>query len=214
MSDETEQEPVEQDTEEAGEPSRIGGAIVALVLVGVAVLVMKAVITAVPYVAYFVAGLLVCHGWHRLGAWRARRRDGQTEDEADEEETPDVVDALQHLGRGGNSVLLTQLRKRLRVADTKAVKALLKDEGIRVRAGVRTSAGNGPGVHHEDIPAPPPEVESGHGEGCCCTSEPTTPTPTTGAEEGPGEGVAVEAIGQAGTLIRDRSAAQRRHTVK
>lgn len=193
------------ESEEESSRSRV------VVLFVVGAVIAWRVVAAFPEVAYVVVGSLGTVGAQKVRAWRAKREEG---DEADEEETPDVVDALQHLGRGGNSVLLTQLRKRLRVADTKAVKALLKDEGIRIRAGVRTSAGNGPGVHHEDIPAPPPEVESGHGEGCCCTSEPTTPTPTTGAEEGPGEGVAVEAIGQAGTLIRDRSAAQRRHTVK
>lgn len=213
MSDEVVQEPVEQDAEEAGESSRIGGAIVTLVLAAVAVLAMKAVVTAAPYVAYFVAGVLVCHAWHRVGTWRASRRDGQTQDEADEEEPPDVVEALQHLGRGGNSVLLTQLRKRLRVADTKAVKALLKDEGIRVRAGVRTSSGNGPGVHHEDIPTPPPPEDAPSVKRCSCSSEPTTPTPTTAPEGGPGEGLRVVPLGTEAKIVYDPNDTVRHHRI-
>jgi len=123
-----------------------------------------------------------------------------------------VVEALQHLGRRGDSVLLTQLRKRLGAADTKAVKALLKAEGIRVRAGVRTPAGNGPGVHQTDIPAPPPREETPSGSGCCCRSEPTTPTPTTDAAPG-GEGRRVEPLGDGGYIIRDPADAARHHRV-
>lgn len=62
----------------------------------------------------------------------------------------------------GTSVLLTRLAADLAAQhpdwdpSTKAVRALLAEAGIRVREGVRTPGGNGPGVHHEDAPAPLP----------------------------------------------------------
>lgn len=212
MSDETtDQTPKDEAGEEEDKPSRVAGALALLLLAGVACLILKAVVTVAPYTAYFVAGILFCLGWQRARSWVAGRRESAGEED-EEAEFPDVAEALMDLGRRGDSVLLTQLRKRLRVADTKAVKALLKDEGIRVRAGVRTPVGNGPGVHHEDIPAPSPVV-AGHGEGCCCTSGPTTPTPTTGPE-GAGEGLRVVPIGTDGKIVYDLKDTIRHHHVK
>lgn len=211
MSDETTgSEPEGTVGEETEQPSRVAGVFVLLVLVGVAVLALKVIVTVAPYTAYFVAGILACLGWQRVRGWVAKRRGPEAEDE----EEPDVVEALQHLGRNGDSVLLTQLRKRLRVADTKAVKKLLKADGIRWRDGVRTSAGNGPGVHHEDIPAPPPQEVAPSESGCSCSSGPTTPTPTTAPEEEQGEGLRVEPIGQAGAIIRDPADTVRHYRVK
>ena len=173
-------------------------------------------VAAFPWLAYVIVGVLLTLGCQRISKWSGRwRGSGEPDEEPEEEdEDRDVAEALRYLGRGGSNVLLTQLQKEIGAPDTKAVRKLLKAAGIRVRSGVRTPAGNGPGVHHDDIPAPPPEAESGHGEGCCCRSGPTTPTPTTGLEEGPGEGLSVEAIGQAGTLVRDPADAVRRHRVQ
>ncbi|MFE0132408.1 hypothetical protein ACFWY6_12675 [Streptomyces sp. NPDC059037] len=191
-------------------PSRIAGALVTLVLAGVAVLVLRLIVTAFPYAAYFVAGVITCTVWQRARAWLAKRRSGDVEESA-EEELPDVGEALRTLGEGGNHVLLTALRKELGVADTKAVRALLKAEKIRVRSGVRTPAGNGPGVHHEDIPPAPPEPNEEHGEGCCCRSANNTNANNDEADPSQ-KGVSVEAIGQAGTLIRDPAETQQRRT--
>lgn len=213
MSDETTgPEPEGTAGEETEQPSRVAGVFVLLVLAGVAVLVLKVIVTVAPYTAYFVAGILACLGWQKVRAWAKTRRAPVDGDEDDEEE-PDVMEALQHLGRNGDSVLLTQLRKRLRVTDTKAVKKLLKADGIRWRDGVRTPAGNGPGVHHEDIPAPPPREAAPSESGCSCSSGPTTATPTTASEER-GEGLRVEPIGQAGAIIRDPADTVRHHRVK
>ena len=200
MSDE-----VTGETPEGAEspPSRVAGVFVLLLVVGVGSLILRVVVRAAPYTAYFVVGVLVTVGWQRAAGWLRHRRDDR--EEAEDEEEPDVVEALQHLGRNGDHVLLTQLRKRCGAADTKTVRKLLKAEKIRVRSGVRTPAGNGPGVHQDDIPAPPPVEATPSESGCSCRPEPTTPTPTTG--------VTVEAIGLAGVVVKDGSEVTRQHRV-
>ncbi|MFF7949118.1 hypothetical protein [Streptomyces griseorubiginosus] len=195
-------------SEEAEEPRQMNERTAKAIIFVIAAAVLWGLVVAFPWVAYVVVGVLGTLGWLRARAWITDHRSSR--DDEPEEEQPDVVEALQHLGQRGDSVLLTRLRKHLRVADTKTVKALLKDEGIRVRTGVRTPAGNGPGVHHEDIPAPPPAVESGHGDGCCCRSEPTTPTPTTGPEEG----LRVVPLGLEGKIVYDPKDTVRHHRVK
>lgn len=209
MSEDTAEPDVEAEApEDAAPPSRIAGVIVALIAICVAVLVVRQVVTAAPYVAYFVAGIVACAVWQRARAWVSKRRSGDCE-EVEEQEPPDVGEALRVLGKGGHHVLLTGLRKELGVADTKAVRALLKADGIRVRPGVRTPAGNGPGVHVADIPAAPPEPDEEHADGCCCRS--ANNTNANNDQEDPSQkGLSVEAIGQAGTLIRDPAETQRR----
>lgn len=195
-------EPESADAEAVGEERQMSEGTAKAVLAIVVVAVLSGIIVAFPYVAYFVAGVLACWGWQRVAGWiEARGED--VEDEAEEE--PDVVEALRHLGRNGNHVLLTQLQKRLGVKDTKAVRKLLKAEKITPRPGVRTPAGNGPGVHQEDIPAPPPVEAAPLSQPCSCRPEPTTPTPTTGTT--------VESIGLAGVVVKDGSEAVRRHRV-
>ncbi|MDX2922476.1 hypothetical protein [Streptomyces sp. NE06-03C] len=66
-----------------------------------------------------------------------------------------VIEALHHLYQGGSGVLLTLLSEQLGTADTRALKEVLTEVGIPYRSGVRTPAGNGPGVHREDTPALP-----------------------------------------------------------
>ncbi|MEV0526028.1 hypothetical protein AB0I66_21565 [Streptomyces sp. NPDC050439] len=205
MSDETTQDAEQQaEAAEDAPPSRIAGALVTLILAGAAVLVLRLIVTAVPYVAYFVAGVIVCVGWQKARAWIVGRRSGG--DEADEEELPDVGEALRELSKGEQHVLLTALRKRLGVADTKTVRRLLKAERIDVRAGVRTPKGNGPGVHHTDIPPAPSEE---HGQGCCCRS--ANNTNANNDDEDPSQkGLSVEAIGEGGRLVRDPAETQLR----
>jgi hypothetical protein len=125
--------------------------------------------------------------WALLTAWcitawvagRPEPADGDAEDdqadetEQDEQPYPDPVDMadiVRELGTG-TGVLLTRLRDQLLDEyegtgwTTKDVRALLAEAGVRVREGVRvTGAGNGPGVHRDDVPpplsptAPPPPV--------------------------------------------------------
>lgn len=93
---------------------------------------LRLLVTATPYLAYFVAGVIVCIAWQKARAWTVGRRSGG---ETQEEERPDVGEDLRALAKGGDHVLLTALRKRLGVADTKAVRKLLKAEEIPVRSG-------------------------------------------------------------------------------
>lgn len=101
-------------------------------------------------------GLLITHQ-----AGRAETADEETEpDNEAEPDWHDVVAALEELtGDDRGSVLLTVLRDELGVPDTKAVKLLLDEAGVSWRTGVRTRAGNGPGVHRDDLPPPSPTSE-------------------------------------------------------
>ncbi|MFZ3556457.1 MULTISPECIES: hypothetical protein [unclassified Streptomyces] len=209
MSDNTTKPDVEPEAvEDDAPPSRIAGAVVALILAAAAVMIVRAVVTAFPYVAYFVAGVIVTVVAQRSVAW-ARKRRGDDDAEPEEQASPDVGEALRTLGAGGNSVLLTALRKQLGAADTKTVRKLLKAEKVRVRSGVRTPTGNGPGVHHEDIPPAPPEPNGEHGDGCCCRS--ANNTNANNDQEDPSQkGLSVEAIGQAGTVVRDLAETKQR----
>ncbi|MFI5664610.1 hypothetical protein [Streptomyces sp. NPDC051684] len=211
MSDDTTEPDIEPEAaEDDAPPSRIAGAVVALILAAAAVMIVRAIVTAFPYVAYAAAGSIVTVVGQRSVAW-ARKRRGTDDAEPDEQEAPDVAEALRTLGTGGNSVLLTALRKQLRTEDTKTVRKILKAEGIRVRPGVRTPTGNGPGVHHEDIPPAPPEPNDEHGDGCCCRSANNT-NANNGQEDPPQKGLSVEAIGQAGTVVRDAAETEQRRT--
>lgn len=74
----------------------------------------------------------------------------------------DMADIVRELGTG-TGVLLTRLRDQLQTEypgtswTTKDVRGLLAADRVRVREGVRvTGAGNGPGVHRDDVPAPLP----------------------------------------------------------
>ncbi|MFF4834084.1 hypothetical protein [Streptomyces sp. NPDC001315] len=78
------------------------------------------------------------------------------EDEPSEPDPQDVADLVRDLIGDDRGVLLTALRAPFHAADTRAVRELLAGASIAVRPGVRTAAGNGPGVHRDDLPAAPP----------------------------------------------------------
>jgi hypothetical protein len=198
----------EQLPDEAGEPGGMSERTARAVLVAVACGAMWGIVAVVPEAAYVVVGVFGCLGWQKARAWVVRRS-GAEPDEDQAAEEPDVVGALQHLGCGGQHVLLTELRDELGLANTKAVRALLGDHGVRVREGVRAPAGNGPGVHRDDIPTPSPDR---HSEGCCCTSDANT-NANNGSREGPGEGLRVERIGTDGYIVYDPAEAVRHHRV-
>ncbi|MFH8577169.1 hypothetical protein [Streptomyces zaomyceticus] len=77
----------------------------------------------------------------------------------------DVIRSLHTLVGGGRGVLLTALCAHLSLPDTRAVKRVLEEAGITTRQGVRTVAGNGPGVHRDDFPELPSSQESPQGAG-------------------------------------------------
>lgn len=183
------------------EPSRIAGAVVVLVLTGLAILALKALVTAFPYVAYYVAGLLTCWGWQRGRTWLNRR--GDDVQEPGEERGPDALDAViaLHALSRGDSVLLTALRDELELPDTKAVKALLDEADVPYKA-VRTPTGNGPGVHKDDIPPIVSPANDPHDERCCCRSDDNN-NADNATDDAPQKGTRVEAIGDGGRLVSE-----------
>lgn len=160
-------EPVEQRVGESDGSSRAAGRCV--VAIGISGLLGACY--AYPGLGTFVAGSVATVAVSKGRQWVAKRRADAPEDAELEAEPVDIVAHLQALGEGGNGVLLTALKDAADLPDTKAVRALLDEAGIRVRAGVRTPAGNGPGVHADDIPTPSPTTSSPSQGGCLCSSE-------------------------------------------
>jgi hypothetical protein len=202
----TEQPEPEPQAPAAGEePGGMSERTARLILAAVLLLAMWGIVAALPETAYVVVGVLATLGAQRAQAWRAGRR----EQPADEEPAPDVAAALRRLVGDDRGVLLTRLRDDLGVTETKTVRALLATAGIPIRAGVRTRAGNGPGVHADDIPALPPATD----DGCCCRSG-ANANANNGAEGETQEGLRVDRIGQSGYILRDPADTVRHHKVR
>src|SRR5690606_22666848 len=172
------------DTDTAGEQHPMADRAARLVLLAVLLLAMWGIVAVLPETAYVVVGVLATLGVQRARAWREGRRHTGGE----EPPRPDVGAALRRLIGDDRGVLLTRLRDAPRV---------------------RTAAGNGPGVHADDIPAPPPTGE----DGCCCRSD-ANANANNAAGEGAGEGLRVERIGQSGYIIRDPADLIRHHEVR
>ncbi|MGX1301388.1 hypothetical protein RKD35_002876 [Streptomyces albogriseolus] len=98
-----------------------------------------------------------------------------------------IAGALHHLYRGGSGVLLTTLRQHLSLPHTRAVREVLGGAGIRVREGVRTPGGNGPGVHTHDFPPLPPSPDPSPGDVVCAGE--STNNNNANAESGPQKGL-------------------------
>lgn len=186
-------EPVEQPVGESDGSSRVAGGCVVALGIGAAL----GIVYAYPDVGVYTAGLVTAAGVRKARGWVAKRRQDAPEDVEPEVEPVDIVPVLQRLGEGGNGVLLTALREAADLPDTKTVKALLGEAGIRVRAGVRTPAGNGPGVHADDIPTPSPTTSSPSSGRCLCSSE----AANTNTNNGP-------------HLVQDETNPHRWHVVK
>ncbi|MFJ1865528.1 hypothetical protein ACIOD1_12935 [Streptomyces sp. NPDC088097] len=184
----------------------VGNRVAGYVVLAVATAGAGAVAVVHPEAAYFVTGLLASAGVRKAHGWVIARRNS-----ADEAEPVDLVAVLRDLAAGGKHVRLTQLQVAAGLPDTKAVRALLDEAGIPVRTGVRAGGKNGPGVHHDDVPPlPAPESDTSSG-GCLCSSTANT-NANKGQPNAVREGLSVEAIGQAGSVIRD-PAERRAYTV-
>ncbi|THA56116.1 hypothetical protein [Streptomyces sp. A1136] len=184
------------DAEQDGGGRIAGGCVLAIGLTaagGVAV--------AFPDAAYFVTGLLAATAVRKGRAIAVRFR---SRDEQSDAEPVDIVAALQALAADGQHVRLTQLREAAKLPDTKAVRALLDEAGIRIRDGVRAAGKNGPGVHHDDVP-PLLGMEKGTPSGRCLCSSNDNTNANNAALSDPREGLHVEAIGQAGAVVRVES---------
>lgn len=98
-----------------------------------------------------------------------------------------VIRALHHLFAGGSGVLHTALAQHLGLADTRAAKRVLDEAGIPHRQGVRTPAGNGPGIHHQDFPPLP--LAQGSPQGARVVPGQDANANTNNAANAPGEGL-------------------------
>lgn len=193
----------------AEQPSRAAGGCVLLVAIGAA----GGVVYAVPELGYSVAGALSVVAVGKVRTWSSRRREAAETDSV-EQEPVDIVAVLQELGHGGGHVRLTQLQEVAGLPDTKAVRALLDEAGIRIRTGVRSGGKNGPGVHADDIPAPLPTSGAPSGT-CVCAGHAANTNANNNDGEGPEKGFRVEHTGQAGITVYDLSETHsRRHTAK
>ncbi|MFC7929155.1 hypothetical protein [Streptomyces cinereoruber] len=186
--------------------SRAAGGCVLAIGLGIA----GGVAYAIPETAYYVAGLLTAAGARKARTWAAGRRQEQPEDEP---EPVDIVAVLQQLGEGGQHVRLTQLQEAANLPNTKTVRALLDEAGIRVRSGVRSGGKNGPGVHQDDIPTPLPSSSTPSGTCVCAVHAANTNANNTGGEGGE-KGLRVERIGEAGTVTYSPAEATRHHVVR
>ncbi|MFE1903829.1 hypothetical protein ACFW96_09175 [Streptomyces gardneri] len=177
MSDE------EKPVEEPESSSRAAGGCVLLVALGAA----GGAVHAVPELGYTVAGILATVAARKARTWAANRR--QPDDSPDEaQDVVDIIAALHVLSPAGAvHVRLTELQEATGLPDTKAVRALLDEDNITIRTGVRAGGKNGPGVHSDDIPRWSCGPSS---EGCWCTSDANT-NANNADGEGPEEGLRV-----------------------
>ncbi|NYV72968.1 hypothetical protein [Streptomyces sp. UH6] len=125
-------------------------------------------------------------------------------EEADEDQEPDVATLLHELVGDDRGVLLTRVQQALALPDTRAVRDLLDEAGIPTRKGVRTAAGNGPGVHRADLP-PLPQAGDHSPVGVVAAGQ----TANTNANNGP----TVEQVGSGGVIVRDPADTRRHHTI-
>lgn len=143
----------------------------------------------------------------RAGIHRAAP--GEAGDEGTAEGPPqpdpqDVLDLVRDVVGSDRGALLTALRQPLHAADTRAVRGVLAAADIRVREGVRTRAGNGPGVHRDDLPPAPPTLDAPTG-GRVVAGEGTNNNTNTALTVEHREGM---------TIIRDPADRHRTHTLK
>ncbi|MEU7431074.1 hypothetical protein AB0B07_09485 [Streptomyces sioyaensis] len=141
------------------EPAAMSERTALLILSVVAGMAMWGIVTVLPETAYVAIGVGGCLGWQHVQAWRAERGSKDAKDA----EPVGVLAAAWKAAGDDNGVLLTALKAPLRAPDTKAVRALLAEHKIPVREGVRTRAGNGPGVKREDLPPLPSPIGEGQG---------------------------------------------------
>jgi hypothetical protein len=188
---------------------RVAAGCLAVIAIGTA----GTIAVAVPETGYYVAGLITAAGVQRARTWAAGRRQNADETDADEQEPVDIVAVLQQLSEGGQHVRLTQLQEAAGLPDTKAVRALLDEAGIPVKRGVRTPGGNGPGVHHGDIPAPLPESGTPSG-GCVCAGHAANANTNNETEEGPEKGLRVQRSDYGATYYDPAETQRRHHTIK
>ena len=204
MSDEIAQEEAEDAVEEAaGESSRVAGVLVAVVMAGVAVLMLKVVVSAAPYAGWFAAGVLAALAYQKARQrWFMRTTSTETKpDEPGKQRLltdDDVVTALHHLA--APHVFLSALAAELDLSKEEA-RTVLEELGVPVRRAVRIGNTTGVGVHKDDLPPLPQDPEH---------------SPVDGVDQGQPtnqQSVRIERT-DGGFVIYDLSDGHRHHTAK
>lgn len=185
----------EQQPEELGEPGGMSERTARLILVGVLLLALWGIVVVLPETAYVVVGVLATLGWQKVRRWLRRRR-GDTDDDAelaDEERRETVAETLHRLA--APNVFLADFAE-ARGWAMESARAVLEGLDIRVRRAVRNGNDTGVGVHRDDIPPLP---------------RPLSDTPVGGVDQGqPTNQLTVEALGLAGSVVRDPAESIRR----
>lgn len=130
--------------------------------------------TWIPYGLAIACAAAWMHAPKQLAEPPAGEDDESAGEEPSEPDRKDVVDLVRDLIGDDRGVLLTALRTPLQAADTRAVRETLHAAGIEWRKGVRTEAGNGPGVHRDDLPPLPPTEGSAPVGSLTCTNTANT----------------------------------------
>ncbi|MFJ8784980.1 hypothetical protein [Streptomyces sp. NPDC102476] len=108
-----------------------------------------------PHIARFAIPAAIVT-WCTAAWLAAPDPDTEPDDEPATPDPEDLLDLVRDLIGDDRGILLTALCTPLHAPSTRVVRERLAAAGIPVSAGVRTPAGNGPGVHRKDLPAPSP----------------------------------------------------------
>ena len=185
----------EPQPEEAGESGGMSERTARAILAVVLLLALWGIVAVLPETAYAVVGILGTLGWQRGRRWLARRRGDTTADaEPGAEERRETVAETLHRLANPNVFLFDFAEARGWSMGT--ARAVLEGLDIRVRRAVRNGDDTAVGVHRDDIP-PLPRPSSG--------------TPVDAVDQGqPTNQLTVEALGLAGSVVRDPAEAIRR----
>lgn len=206
VSEQPEPGPAAEEPEPAGESGGMSERTAKVVLLAVAMLAAWGIVAVAPYAAYFVAGIIACVGWQKGRGWIGRRQGSDKDDidELEDEEAPEkpaetVVETLQRLANP--HVFLADFAD-ARSLSKESARAVLEALNIRVRRAVRNGDDTGVGVHRDDLPPLP---------------SPSREAPETPVDQGQPtnqQGLRVEPIGLAGTVVRDPADAVRHHRIR
>lgn len=111
------------------------------------------------WIVWMLAAWAAAAWMHAPGQPAKPEPDEPAGEEPDSPAETDVAALVRSLIGDDRGILLTALRDPLQAADTRAVREALQKAGIGWRKGVRTEAGNGPGVHRADLPPLPPDPD-------------------------------------------------------
>lgn len=201
----------EAEVEDVAEPRQMSERTARAILLVIAVGAMWGLVAVAPWVAYVVVGVFGTLGWQKVRGWIVRRRDDEGETEAGETEAGvtetwrvptfhELCESLAHVGtpHAHIAVLAHDLG-----TTPERVREALDACGVPVEAVRMQGRGSSTGVKGGALPTPRSVVGAG---------QPADNDNNNGSGKGPEEGLSVEDIGLAGTLIREPAETAQRRT--